>query len=455
MNKTSSEKRGSFTGLIAMVIAIMMAIPMILNSESFAAPKKPGTVTLTKISASAYNKIKIDWKKASGATHYKIYYRKAGTKKWNFVKTINSKSSSYTHTSNKSDPIIVGQKYDYTVRGYNSKTKQSGKYNTKGLTSYTRPETVKLKKATLGVFEDSAVISWNKARGCDKYKIYRKSGSQWKLIDTVSSNQTNYTDFNPQIGKKNTYTVRAYYSKTKVNGKYNSKGISIYIPNTTDWPGNEDVNPTPTPDLPLSQEELDAMAREVLRLTNIEREKVGKNPLVFHPALQKGAMVRAKEISYHFSHTRPDGTSGDTAAEAFGVGDLSGENIANGYPTPEDVIYGWMNSPGHRDTMLHTWHKYIGIGCYEDSNGKLYWVQTFAGPKANDTVTLTFNPNGGICDIKTMEVPYKKRMYQRELPVPVRNGYRFIGWGTFNNEHPFTACVVDSDETFRALWEKA
>ncbi|EJX03346.1 hypothetical protein EVA_08546 [gut metagenome] len=103
--------------------------------------------------------------------------------------------------------------------------------------------------------------------------------------------------------------------------------------------------------------------------------------------------------------------------------------------------------------MLHNYNRYLGVGVYQDKDGTLYWVQTFAGEKANDKVTLTFNPNGGTCNVKTMQAPYKKRMAQKDLPVPVREGYEFIGWGTFDNEYPFTGCVVDSDETLRALWK--
>jgi uncharacterized protein YkwD len=38
------------------------------------------------------------------------------------------------------------------------------------------------------------------------------------------------------------------------------------------------------------------------------------------------------------------------------------ENIAAGYSTPEDVINGWMNSAGHRDSILSTGFREIGIG---------------------------------------------------------------------------------------------
>ena len=76
------------------------------------------------------------------------------------------------------------------------------------------------------------------------------------------------------------------------------------------------------------------MVQEVIRLTNIERAKVGSAPLQYHEGLQKAAMVRAKEISISFSHTRPDGRNLSTALDEAGVGGSSGENIAAVFRTP-------------------------------------------------------------------------------------------------------------------------
>ena len=87
--------------------------------------KTPSTVKLSKISAPAYNKIKVSWKKASNATKYYVYYRKSGTKKWKKIASVKSSATSYTHKSSAKYPIIIGQKYDYTVKAYNSKAKKN------------------------------------------------------------------------------------------------------------------------------------------------------------------------------------------------------------------------------------------------------------------------------------------------------------------------------------------
>ncbi len=203
----------------------------VVTAEAAVAKKKPGRVTLRKISSPAYNQIKITWKKASNATNYVIFYKKQGARKWTKLKVVSSKTTSYTHKSSKKYPIVVGQKYTYTVRAYNNKAKKYGSYNTRGLTARTLPGTVKLKKASLNSTKTVATITWNKASGASHYAIFRKTGSSgWKKLGTLSSKYLKYNDRRPVTGTRNTYTVRAYYSRTKTYGKYNTRGVSVTLP---------------------------------------------------------------------------------------------------------------------------------------------------------------------------------------------------------------------------------
>lgn len=122
-----------------------------------------------------------------------------------------------------------------------------------------------------------------------------------------------------------------------------------------------------------------AYEAEVLRLVNEERTRYGLSPLMQDLGAAEVAHLRAKEIVQSFSHTRPNGSSCFTAAKELGVSYRSaGENIAYGYPTPEKVVEGWMNSEGHRKNILSSSFSKIGIGCYQN-NGILYWSQFFIG----------------------------------------------------------------------------
>ena len=104
------KKRKYLYALFAFMIAALICIPQALQMRTQAAAKKPGTVKLSSIKATDYNKINIKWKKTSGATHYIVYYKKAGTSKWTKVKTLDNKKTSYTHTSSSKYPIVVGSK---------------------------------------------------------------------------------------------------------------------------------------------------------------------------------------------------------------------------------------------------------------------------------------------------------------------------------------------------------
>lgn len=223
--------------LIVLMLVLLLCVPVALQMQPEAAGKKPGTTKLTAVSSSAYNKITIKWKKTSNATSYNIYYRKNGAKKWIKIASADASKSSYTHKSSSKYPIVVGQKYNYTVRAYNKAAKKSGKYNTKGLTIATVPGTVKLGSAAANAANTAVTVNWSKAAGCDAYAVYRRNTvtpdngavtkTEWKRIATV--NALSYTDKSPARGEENIYTVRAYYSKTKALGKYDKAGVGAYV----------------------------------------------------------------------------------------------------------------------------------------------------------------------------------------------------------------------------------
>ncbi len=120
-----------------------------------------------------------------------------------------------------------------------------------------------------------------------------------------------------------------------------------------------------------------AYADEVIRLVNQEREKAGVGALNLNKAIEAAANIRARELVEQFSHTRPNGNSCFTAIEEQGmIYRMAGENIAAGYASPQAVMNGWMNSPGHRSNILNGSFNAIGVGHYQ-KDGYNYWVQLF------------------------------------------------------------------------------
>jgi uncharacterized protein YkwD len=80
-----------------------------------------------------------------------------------------------------------------------------------------------------------------------------------------------------------------------------------------------------------------------------------------------------------FSHTGSDGS--DFVAREIGAGypasGPSAENIAWGYRTPQEVVTGWMNSPGHRANILNCSSVAVGVGMIRAADGSPYWTQDF------------------------------------------------------------------------------
>lgn len=129
----------------------------------------------------------------------------------------------------------------------------------------------------------------------------------------------------------------------------------------------------------------EAQTREVLRLVNEERSKVGAAPLVMTDSQEDMAQVRALELIAQFSHTRPNGESCFSIADDFGISYSSaGENIAFGQTNASEVMYSWMNSDGHRQNILNPDFTHIGIGCFEYYGSK-YWVQFFTSNPSDTT----------------------------------------------------------------------
>ena len=430
--------------LLLMLLAVMALLLIPVSVQAAAA--KPSTVKLSSVKVVDYNKINVKWKKTSGATNYIVYYKKAGSGKWVKVKTLDNTKSSYTHTSSKKYPIVVGQKYQYTVKAYNKKTKKSGNYNTKGLTV-----TASLKMVT-GIeakIEGTTVkLTWNKVSGADKYAIYSKikADDKWSKIIT-------FIDVNPCVDCTNYYSVRGYSSSTKAYGIMNKTGVSIYVKDSDEVRPTITPEPTETPD---PDDEVDhatpeQKAQEVFKLVNTERMKAGLQPYKYDLRLEKAAMVRAKEIAVKFSHIRPDGRNSSTAVSEAGAGCPSGENIGMGTSSAPEIMQAWMDSPGHKIAILSKSSTHIGVGYYEG-----HWVQVFSdGP--DKKCTFTIDANGGNFSDGTSIKSYQFPLEQAHVslydvfPTPSRNGYKFDGWATEYGEkyHYMTAA---RNEKFTATW---
>jgi len=133
----------------------------------------------------------------------------------------------------------------------------------------------------------------------------------------------------------------------------------------------------------------------VVELTNFQRSQFGLAPLVVNAQLTQAAQSHTENMAFQdfFSHTGLDNSSIGDRISATGYQATTGaENIAAGYQTPEQVVEGWMNSPGHRANILNANLQEIGVGYFflandtGNVNYNSYWTQVFGSPR-NGVVT--------------------------------------------------------------------
>ena len=142
-------------------------------------------------------------------------------------------------------------------------------------------------------------------------------------------------------------------------------------------PEQPPADESPAPEAPDDSDPQGDFAAQVAALVNAARAEYGLPALTVDAKVQQAAQVRARESAQSFSHTRPDGSSFSTALTEAGVSyTRSGENIAYGQTTPQQVVQAWMDSAGHRANILDAGFTHIGVG-YAVVNGTAYWAQLF------------------------------------------------------------------------------
>jgi len=119
---------------------------------------------------------------------------------------------------------------------------------------------------------------------------------------------------------------------------------------------------------------LRSVAIRANNMINEERTKDGLDELSWDQDLETVSMVRAKECSEKFSHTRPSGDQWYTVNSAI----QGGENLAFGQSSANQVVQDWMNSPTHKDNILYDEFTKCAISIYQDDEGTYYWAQEFS-----------------------------------------------------------------------------
>ncbi|GGF20364.1 serine protease [Halobacillus andaensis] len=136
----------------------------------------------------------------------------------------------------------------------------------------------------------------------------------------------------------------------------------------------------------LEAEDPSQFEEEVVELVNEERAKEDLEPLEMYDRLSDLARLKSQDMADndYFDHTSPTYGSPFEMMDQYDFTYWSaGENIAAGQRSPEQVVEGWMNSPGHRENIMKEDFTHIGVGYVEESGDRYgtYWTQMFMTPR--------------------------------------------------------------------------
>lgn len=221
-----------------------------------------------------------------------------------------------------------------------------------------------LAKYTVNVFDSTTPAASTVGTTYNGQMVYMFYSSSQKELGTIPENQLNQIIWDNQLMDMEADEQLAWFTK-----QYNVyRGLDGS--NEHESAGSSSTASS----VPSSNEfDIDEFRDEVIRLTNIEREKAGLEALVEDSTAMEYAQIRAEELAVSYSHTRPNNQNKSMNGLEFI------ENIAYGQKSAKEVVNDWMNSPGHKATLLSDYSSYgsrFGVGCYE-KNGTIYWTQEF------------------------------------------------------------------------------
>jgi hypothetical protein len=139
-----------------------------------------------------------------------------------------------------------------------------------------------------------------------------------------------------------------------------------------------------------------ATAARVLELVNAARAEArdcgeghrfsAAGPLAASSTLAEAARLHSVDMAEHrtLGHPGSDGSApADRVTREGYEWRGTGENVASGQQTPEAVVAGWLESPGHCANIMEPRFTEMGVAfaLAPNQNPNIYWTQVFATPR--------------------------------------------------------------------------
>lgn len=118
---------------------------------------------------------------------------------------------------------------------------------------------------------------------------------------------------------------------------------------------------------------------QILVLINQYRQKKGLPALTANPVIETEARRHTVSMASKKAPFGHDGFSYRSKVITTKIPGVTAtaENVAYGSRSAEEVVNGWINSPGHRKNIEGK-YRLTGIGVARDSKSTLYFTQIFA-----------------------------------------------------------------------------
>lgn len=109
-------------------------------------------------------------------------------------------------------------------------------------------------------------------------------------------------------------------------------------------------------------------------------------PLSWNCKLEEAARAHSEDMAEleYFSHTGPEGVqTGERVNDRSYSWSAVGENIAAGQNSVDDVVDGWLSSPGHCANIMKAEFTEMGAARIEAPGSQYspFWTQVFARPR--------------------------------------------------------------------------
>jgi len=153
----------------------------------------------------------------------------------------------------------------------------------------------------------------------------------------------------------------------------------------------------------------DITPEKIVEYTNQERARLGLAPLELNQKLSQGAQLKAGDM-FAFDYWAHESPSGREPWEFFREVDydyrVAGENLARDFMNADDVVRAWMESPTHRDNIVNSKYKEIGVAVVD---GTLEGIKT----------TLVVQFFGTPSSAQVAQTPDSNQQAQPAVPVRV------------------------------------